>query len=347
MNLLDQKRTKDSSSNTKFSDVDPKKVRCETQVYLSDSGIADLVLYLGSFTIVVEVKLWANGSNDQVANYKKKLVENHSNVISVFLAPGLRNKSEIADIDIRWTEVYEAIKPFESEERCAEFLGFLESQGLSPGLELDCAAMIYAPEVYRIFNSLPQTWKRIADNLKAEITSLTGSFPVIFYHNAWGRMGVMLKRAESKDSEWNPALTIAVMYDSQDHKFEPITKDSDAVFLLTVDVGSNFWNRIELGSTKTPWTDFKSELKKSCDHGSLEGWSYFDSYEYYRNTSRKCNKWHPIAIYKPISEILKDRPNKGRSYNTEELKERFEDLTKELLNKVKSLTTFGIVNSFV
>ncbi len=340
LNLLDQKLGKNCADNTKLSDADPKTVHCETQVYLSGAGIADFVLYLGFFTIVVEVKLWASGTNDQVKNYKKKLAENHPNVISVFLAPGLRDQREIADIDIRWAEVYEAIKPFESEDRCAEFLGFLESQGLSPGLDLDCAAMIYAPEVYRIFSSLPQIWKRIANNLKAEIASPNNSFPVIFYHNSWGRMGVMLKRSESNDNEWNPALTIGVMYDPQDHAFEPITKDFGAVFLLIIDVGSKFWSKIELGATKTPWTDFKTELKIACDQGSLRGWNFFDSYEYYRNNPHQCNKWHPIAIFKPVSEILKKRAGKGRCYNTDELEDEFEKLTKELLNKVNTMETF-------
>ena len=122
--------------------VDPTEVRSETQVQLS-SGIADLVLYLPDSTIVVEIKVWASGSKDQVTNYAASLKEQkYPNVITVFLAPGLPSQKEEADAIIRWADVYKVLSKGDPDERRLEFLGYLDSQGLAPGLDLDCAAMI-------------------------------------------------------------------------------------------------------------------------------------------------------------------------------------------------------------
>ncbi len=310
--------------------------RCETQFYL-DSGIADLVLFFDPYAIVVEIKVRAGGRQEQVEQYKESLHRlGYPNVVSVFLSPGFSYQSENADVCLRWSEVYKALAEGAMDDRRLEFLGFLDSQGLAPGLDLDCAAFAYAPKVYSTFNNLTGLWKRIAGRLNQTNNHL---FPRSFYHDAWGRQGIMFKRSDSKDADWNPALTIGVLYDPTDHGYEPITKDCGSVFMMTVDIGKSFFEQIRVSSK---WQKFKDDVKKSCaeTEGKLAGWRCFDSKEYHQEHGGQFNEWHPLAIYKPVTELLAFRPNKQLFYNTDEIEDIFEQKTKWLLETVSAMPSF-------
>lgn len=316
--------------------VDPTDVRSETQVQLS-SGIADLVLYLPDSTIVVEIKVWASGSKDQVTNYAASLKEQkYPTVITVFLAPGLPSQKEEADVIIRWADVYKVLSKGDPDERRLEFLGYLDSQGLAPGLDLDCAAMIYAPEVYRFIDVISTKWQAILDTLEP-----SKDFPISFRTNEWGRSGIMWKRTNLANSYWNPAITIAVLYDPRDHCLEPITKSQGSIFMLSVDIGSIFFSKLKI--TDTEWTKFKESVKLSCASGNLQGWKCFDGLEYYKDNLKKCNWWHPLIVYKPIFELLVNRPNKKMSYSSEEIKDIFEKETKFLLEAITTMPTFRTI----
>ena len=320
-------------------DIELNEVRCETQVQLS-SGIADLVLYLPNSTIVVEIKVWASGSKDQVTSYATSLREQgHQNVISVFLAPGLPHQNEDADVTIRWADVYKALSEGKPDERRLEFLGYLDSQGLSPGLDLDCAAMIYAPEVYRFIDVMLRQWQAILGNLEP-----SKDFPISEKTNAWGRTGIMRKRTNLDANYWNPAITIGVLHDPRDHCFEPITKSQGAIFMLCVDVGSYFFDR--LLQKDTDWANFKESVKQACANGNLHGWNCFDGLEYYKDNLKNCNQWHPFVIYKPVSELLVNRPNKEMSYCSDEIKDIFEKETKFLFETITTMPTFRQVLNY-
>ncbi len=313
-----------------------QKPRCETQYYL-DSGIADLVLFFGSYAIVIECKVWAGGRQEQVEQYKGSLNRSgYENVVSVFLSPGLSYQTATADVCIKWSEVYKALAEGDMDDRRLEFLGFLDSQGLAPSLDLDCAAFAYAPKVYSTFSNLTEPWKRIADRHNQTDNRL---FPRSFFHDAWGRQGIMFNRSNRTDADWNPALPIGVLYDPRDHGYEPITKDSGSAFMMTVDIGKKFFEQIRVSSK---WQKFKDDVKKSCAEGKLklDSWRCFDSKEYHQEHGGQFNEWHPLAIYKPVTELLAFRPNKQLFYNTDEIEAIFEQKTKWLLETVSAMPSF-------
>lgn len=115
--------------------------------------------------------------------------------------------------------------------------------------------------------------------------------------------------------------------------------------MLCVDVGSYFFDRLQ--QKDTVWTNFKESVKQACANGNLHGWNCFDGLEYYKDNLKKCNQWHPFVIYKPVSELLVNRPNKEMFYCSDEIKDIFEKETKFLFETITTMPTFRpILNYF-
>ena len=109
--------------------------------------------------------------------------------------------------------------------------------------------------------------------------------------------------------------------------------------MMTVDIGKSFFEQIRVSSK---WQKFKDDVKKSCaeTEGKLAGWRCFDSKEYHQEHGGQFNEWHPLAIYKPVTELLAFRPNKQLFYNTDEIEDIFEQKTKWLLETVSAMPSF-------
>lgn len=319
------------------------EIEWQTQVHL-DSGFADIVGYSANFTIVVEVKVWSSGEDDQLQNYVDSLRKESkpSPIIGVVLTAATYQHNIEANSQLIWEQVYSALQKAQEKshnDRRQEFIDFLASQGFSP-VEIPHNFWRLAYDYQRALQLIPRCFQGLEKDSglftkdgQNNPTSEVDAFGKVSYRQRWGTYGLQFERKNS--TIWNPAFFIGLVVDPTDHGIDALLENG-VIFALIIDVDRKYWtsrkdSNLFNGShlyTQTEWQNFSEELK-NC---AKPRWRFCG----YNDGNRSVNLWHPIVVYRPVIELINEKTDAET-----ELREVFRKNIQELLSILRSVQSFG------
>ncbi len=199
------------------------------------------------FLLIFEHKWDAECNPKQLIRYYKSFVESEGQKAKLIFIGQTQKQVSIAKNAFKknqcacfqWGQVYEKLNDVPKKSVVLrEFLGFMESRGLSPGKPLTSQNMKWFLQSYdkangKVGSEFKGLLLNLANKLEANYSWEDGVIPKRYIRDpekpvkdAWGRVGIRFQT-----SEFKPAFTIGFYYNGEDHKVPLINENSIDLFL--------------------------------------------------------------------------------------------------------------------
>lgn len=177
------------------------------------------------YVVYSEHKWGSNADAEQLRRYKKVAGQNSSGSTVVSIGATIMQVAVAAaepdcDHAMLWETVYELLNKFKTTSApVADFLGFLDEQGLSPHVPLSLGKIA----AYSSSVSVPNDCLRVVEHLRKQDWACIPSFystHVMPKPLRWGRVGLEFYR-----TEFAPQIFVGFLLDPYDHGLKFVDKD--------------------------------------------------------------------------------------------------------------------------
>ena len=295
------------SDNAEIKSVD-------TQVSLSGT-YPDMLVQTQSGVFIFEHKTFTPLSPNQLGKYRELGNLKYSPVRIVLITGTKAQHEQNPDIALTWLDVYhfvnEVATNLPSSTFLRDFSELLKEHGLGPQPALSHESMIsYLPSKNFLPDLQSILWKvheavRIGNISRILYVDEPSGIDrnIKWNYNIsrfWGRVGTEYLRV------WRPGIFVGCIVDNKDHanSYTDCSKGIDFCLILSFDQESvqdenigECYGLIDYEHDPI-YRDLLLELQSSIEQ--------LDGYELYNHlVEQEPNRWHPLYLRKPLSEVLK------------------------------------------
>ncbi|PMG50704.1 PD-(D/E)XK nuclease family protein [Shewanella sp. 10N.286.52.B9] len=253
------------------------------------------------WSVIFEHKVWSELHDNQLSNYRKYAKEQlGKEFILVLITAHVGQHRQNPDIAICWHEIATEIELLDSNNEKtkwirSEFIQLIKSHGLVDVSPINPLSIAYYNESKKLdkqlFNiserSKKQSWPLLIDE--------EFIIPEKRKVSQWGRIGLTFSSyGNSKKPTWKPGLFFGFVVDGSDHFINDLLDDGPIAAVI-LSINEKRYPRLKDNGHYEQWIQ---ELRANMPNG----WHISDRTE----STNRINKWHPLIIYKNLSDFIGD-----------------------------------------
>lgn len=283
------------------------------------------------WTIIFEHKVWSELHQNQLYNYRKYAEEQlGKEYLLVLITAHVGQHRQNPDIALCWHEIAKEIECLDTKNekirwiRC-EFIQLLRSHGLVDVSPINTLSIAYYNESKRLDKQL----FNISERSKAQQWPLLIDeefiIPETLKISQWGRIGLTFSSCVgNKEPAWKPGLFYGFVVDGSDHLINDLLENGPIAAVI-LSINNKRYPHLKDNGYYDQWVQ---ELRERAPHG----WHISDRTEH----SNRVNKWHPLVIYKNLSDFI------GDANTLDEQQQTYFDQMAEMQNLFKSSVSFQL-----
>jgi PD-(D/E)XK nuclease superfamily len=271
--------------------------------YTFPGGQIDMLVDFGQFAFIFEHKVWSNLSPGQLDKYRKYAENNFkwSQGYKLVLITGLtRQHEQNPDLALTWSDIYKFLKYWletkSDDSLVSDFTSMLAEENLGPAAPVSYESIVSYLPAQSLLPNLKNITLRAAEANWRWVSERIGfnkdaSIPCMPVKCLWGRLGL-----DILDS-WFPGIFIGTLLDGYDHRVKLLNPSLGPDFCLILSFEIKKWEKFQ-GEffDSNEYTRLRSRLKENS-----KTWNFHD----HRFEATKPNRWHPLYLRKPLSEVLR------------------------------------------
>ncbi|RKF22274.1 hypothetical protein DBZ36_01100 [Alginatibacterium sediminis] len=256
------------------------------------------------FCVIFEHKVWSELHHKQLHNYRA-YAEEHLNKrhAIVLISAHVGQHRQNPNIALCWHEVAQEIQKIDSKNGKldwirSEFVDLLKNNGLVDVSPINPLSVAYYNEVKRLDKQLTNISERsrnLSWPLLNQENATVFTIPENRKINQWGRVGLTFSSfVKDNPPAWKPGLFFGFVMDGSDHLIEDLLKEGPIAAVVLSINQKHFLSLKDKGY----YDRFVAHLRKQIP----KGWHISDRTE----KGNRINKWHPLIIYRNLSEFIGD-----------------------------------------
>ncbi|MFA0356845.1 PD-(D/E)XK nuclease family protein [Vibrio breoganii] len=266
------------------------------------------------WAIVFEHKVWSELHENQLYNYRKFAEEQlGKEFILVLITAHAGQHRQNPDIALCWHEIAKEIERLDAKSEKSgwirdEFIQLLKSHGLVDVSPINPLSISYYQEAKKLDKQLTDIclgsqhhkWPISANEIEVGF-----SLPSKLKIAQWGRIGLNFSTVNKDDEAgWEPALFFGFIIDGSDHLVDDLLENGP-IAAVVLSLAENLQVSIKQDG-------YYDRLIEELRPKVPVGWKLSDRTEH----GKMANKWHPLIIFKDLSEFFADAKTVSSQYTT-------------------------------